>query len=111
MTTGYLGGFAQGFGMAILLLTAVIAFLAHKFYTRLLEEIKNEGVNALYSVNITVERVGSMLYCYGEDGVFICQGADLSEIEKAFKERYPQHPTCILSIKGDKELIEEISCK
>ena len=49
-------------------------------------------------IMLRVELVDKMYYCYNnETGDFVCQGKNIKEITKAFKERYPNHGSYILN--------------
>ena len=49
-------------------------------------------------IMLKVDLVDKMYYCYNnETGDFVCQGKNIEEITKAFKERYPNHGSYILN--------------
>jgi hypothetical protein len=56
---------------------------------------------------VTIERVNGQLFCYTEeDKQFICQGANMAEIKKAFEARFPDR-TAFLS-NGEESLLKEL---
>jgi uncharacterized protein YneF (UPF0154 family) len=59
-------------------------------------------------ISVTIERVDNMLYCYDEDDKFICQGADLNEIEQSYKDRYPDK-SCVMMLRGEAAIIDELT--
>jgi hypothetical protein len=49
-------------------------------------------------IMLKVELKDKVYYCYNnETGDFVCQGKNIKEITKAFKERYPNHGSYILN--------------
>jgi len=91
----------------------VLAFVLLYLYIRsLIKEVMSEIDKHIDQVKdnlmpVIIERVNGELYCYTEkDRQFICQGADMIEIKKAFKTRYPDKTTYLAG--GEDELIKEL---
>jgi hypothetical protein len=71
---------------------------------RVVKEVVREAEQHI--VGLTVERENGRIYCYLEDGTFVAQGIDLTEIKTAFALRFPDK-TAYLD-KGDPEVIAEL---
>ena len=91
----------------------VLAFVLLYLYIRsLIKEVVSEIDRHIDQVKdkfmpVIIERVDGQLYCYTEkDRQFICQGANIIEIKKAFEARYPDKTAYLAG--GEDELIKEL---
>lgn len=72
--------------------TALIRWAANRFVDRLLAEIEKDSEQSAAdnSMRIEVELVENQVMCYNADTKeFICQGQDLAEALKRFRQRFP----------------------
>ena len=72
--------------------TALIRWAAERFVDRLLAEIEkdSEQKTADNNIRMQIELVENQVLCYNADTKeFICQGQDLAEVLKRFKQRFP----------------------
>ena len=110
MTNAELVSFALGFGLASMVILTIGALLLRKWYNEVFNELQPAvQPDEIPVITIRVECIGKVLYCYDENDIFICQGSSLVEIEEAYKERFPNHPSCILRLKGDTKMLEEVT--
>jgi hypothetical protein len=87
-----------------------MVWFVNRLYTALVEEMAKEKTEKeIPTVTVTIERVDGIIYCYDLNQQFVCQGRNLTEIEQAYRDRYPNNKTCVLLLKGDKNLIKELS--
>ena len=89
--------------VVMLILIAGIAYVAVSYRKKQEKELDQYVDRALelykkLIIMLRVELVDKMYYCYNnETGDFVCQGKNIKEITKAFKERYPNHGSYILN--------------
>ena len=107
--TEYMTGFLHGTLALGLILWAIGYYIWYKFKRKMIEMIVQEQEEVLAKVVANVIRVDGQLYCYDEDDQFICQGVTLNDLTEAYKARYPEKPSCVLMLKGEPALIDELS--
>ena len=107
--TEYMTGFLHGTLALGLILWAIGYYIWYKFKRKMIEMIVQEQEEVLAKVVANVIRVDGQLYCYDEDDQFICQGVTLNDLTEAYKARYPDKPSCVLMLKGEPALIDELS--
>lgn len=107
--TEYSTGFLHGTLVLALILWAIGYYIWYKFKRKMIEMIVQEQEEVLAKVVANVIRVDGQLYCYDEDDQFICQGVTLNDLTEAYKARYPEKPSCVLMLKGEPALIDELS--
>ena len=107
--TEYSTGFLHGTLALGLILWAIGYYIWYKFKRKMIEMIVQEQEEVLAKVVANVIRVDGQLYCYDEDDQFICQGVTLNDLTEAYKARYPDKPSCVLMLKGEPALIDELS--
>ena len=107
--TEYMTGFLHGTLALGLILWAIGYYIWYKFKRKMIEMIVQEQEEVLAKVVANVIRVDGQLYCYDEDDQFICQCVTLNDLTEAYKARYPDKPSCVLMLKGEPALIDELS--
>lgn len=109
--TEYMTGFLQGMFALGLITWAIGYYIWYKFKRKMIEMIEQEQSEEeiLIKVVANVIRVDGQLYCYDEDDQFICQGVTLNDLTEAYQARYPDKPSCVLMLKGEPALIDELS--
>ena len=107
--TEYSTGFLHGTLALGLILWVIGYYIWYKFKRKMIEMIVQEQEEVLAKVVANVIRVDGQLYCYDEDDQFICQGVTLNDLTEAYKARYPDKPSCVLMLKGEPALIDELS--
>jgi hypothetical protein len=106
----YMTGFLQGMLALGIITWAIGYYIWYKFKRKMIELIEQEqSEEVLAKIVANVERVNGQLYCYDEDDQFICQGVTLNDLTEAYKARYPDKPSCLLLLKGEPALIDELS--
>ena len=91
--------------------TLVVMYIWYRVYqfTQRIEAHLDTVIDHVKSkiVPVVVERENGSIYCYAkEDHQFICQGANLDEIRKAFELRFPEKTAFLAG--GDEEVLEEL---
>jgi hypothetical protein len=96
------GDFLIYFGLGYLIVTVIFgllkAWLMHKFEQHIGEELTSVGqaLNDERLIALTVEQEHDQYLCYNSvTNDFVCQGRDLAEIRKRFRERYPDKDAAI----------------
>ena len=109
--TEYMTGFLHGTLALGLILWAIGYYIWYKFKRKMMIMIEQEQSEeeVLAKVVANVIRLDNQLYCYDEDDQFICQGVTLDDLTEAYKARYPDKPSCLLLLKGEPALIDELS--
>ena len=107
--TEYMTGFLHGTLVFAIITWAIGYYIWYKFKRKMIEMIVQEQEEVLAKVVANVIRVDGQLYCYDEDDQFICQGVTLNDLTEAYKARYPDKPSCLLLLKGEPALIDELS--
>ena len=110
--TEYMTGFLHGMLMLAIILWTVGYYIWYKFKRKMMimiEQEQSEEDEVLAKVVANVERIEGRLYCYDDNNEFICQGVTLNELTEAYKARYPDKPSCLLLLKGEPALIDELS--
>ena len=103
--TGFLVGCLVGIVATILSIWYHANKLLAEFDAFINEEIQKRKDDVL---NMRVEKANGVYYCYNNDnGVFLCQGASMSEIDQAFKNRFPNQKAVISD--GDDATIDELT--
>jgi hypothetical protein len=109
--TEYMTGFLHGTLVLALILWAIGYYIWYKFKRKMMILIEQEQSEeeVLAKVVANVERIEGRLYCYDDNNEFICQGVTLDDLTEAYKARYPDKPSCLLLLKGEPALIDELS--
>jgi hypothetical protein len=96
-------GLVIGFVVALVLAYMITDYIGTRILRRLQQEMA--AADAVQEeVIVRVERVGDVIYCYDEANQFVCQGADVKEIEQAFRDRYPNR-YCVLILRGEQDVL------
>jgi hypothetical protein len=110
--TEYMTGFLHGI-LVLALITWAVGYGIWLAFKRkmmiLIEQEQAEEGEVLTKVVANVERIEGRLYCYDDNNEFICQGVTLNDLTEAYKARYPDKPSCLLLLKGEPALINELS--
>ena len=92
----------------------VISLLAvYLFIRRIAKEVMGELDKDITKIkeqfiSVTIEKIDNQLFCYSKnDNQFICQGANMKEIRRKFRARFPEK-TAFLTGGSDEELLHEI---
>lgn len=102
--SGFILGILTGIALTFFLVYLYIRNLVHKVLSELDQQISKVKDKLM---PVTIERVNGQLFCYTEeDKQFICQGANMAEIKKAFESRFPDR-TAFLS-NGEESLLKEL---
>jgi hypothetical protein len=96
-------GLVIGFVVALVLSYMITDYIGTRILRRLQQEMAAED-SVMEEVIVRVERVGEVIYCYDEANQFVCQGADVNEIEQAFRDRYPNR-YCVLILRGEQDVL------
>ncbi len=110
--TEYMTGFLHGILVLALITWAVGYGIWYAFKRKMMIMIEQEQAEAdevLTKVVANIERIEGQLYCYDDNNQFICQGVTLNDLTEAYKARYPDKPSCVLMLKGEPALIDELS--
>ena len=104
------GDFLIWFGLIYLAVTIAFglleAWLIHRFSRELSEELTSVGqaLDEERLIALTVEQQHDQYFCYNSvTNDFVCQGRDLEEIRKRFRERYPDKDATIYD--GDRTAV------
>ena len=104
------GDFLIWFGLIYLAVTIAFglleAWLIHRFSRELSEELTSVGqaLDEERLIALTVEQQHDQYFCYNSvTNDFVCQGRDLEEIRKRFRERYPDKDAAIYD--GDESAV------
>lgn len=96
-------GALLGFGLVAL----YVWYLWNKIKNQidnLIEEVVNEAESNLVGLEIEVDK--GVYFCYNsEDKQFVCQGATIEEIKRAFGERFPNKTAYLAG--GDPEVVAQ----
>ena len=97
-----------GIGLGVGAVVLYVWFLIQRFHNDLEGMVKETLQEVRASlVGLVIEQDGDQLYAYRDsDRQFLCQGADIAEIRRKFKEQYPDK-TAYLS-DGDPALLERL---
>ena len=110
--TEYMTGFLHGM-LALGLIAWTIGYGVWYVFKRkmiaMIEQELAEEDEVLEKIVANVVRIDGQLYCYDENYEFICQGVTLNDLTEAYKARYPDKPSCLLLLKGEPALIDELS--
>ena len=109
--TEYMMGFLHGMLLLGLVAWAIGYGIWYMFKRKMIALLEQEQLEeeVLTKVVANVIRLDGQLYCYDENDEFICQGATLNDLTEAYKARYPDKPSCLLLLKGEPALIDELS--
>jgi hypothetical protein len=99
-------GLVIGFVIALVLAYMITDYIVTRLLCGLQQEMAADETT-LEEVVVRVERVGDVIYCYDEANQFVCQGADVKEIEQAFRDRYPNR-YCVLILRGEQDVLGEM---
>jgi len=104
------GDFLIYFGLTYLVLTIAVglleAWLIHRVSQQLGQELDEVGqaLDEERLIALTVEQEHDQYLCYNSvTNDFVCQGRDLAEIRKRFRERYPNKDAAIYD--GDRTAV------
>ena len=96
------GDFLIWFGLVYLVVTVTFgllkAWLMYKFEQHIGKELTSVGhtLDEQRLIALTVEQQNDQYLCYNSvTNDFVCQGSDLTEIRKRFRERYPDKDAAI----------------
>jgi hypothetical protein len=97
-----------GIGLGVGAVVLYVWFLIQRFHNDLEGMVKETLQEVRASlVGLVIEQDGDQLYAYRDsDRQFLCQGVDIAEIRRKFKEQYPDK-TAYLS-DGDPALLERL---
>jgi hypothetical protein len=104
------GDFLIWFGLAYFVITLAVglleAWLIHRVSQQLSQDLNEVGqaLDEERLIALTVEQQNDQYLCYNSvTSDFVCQGRDLSEIRKRFRERYPNKDAAIYN--GDQTAV------
>ena len=104
------GDFLIYFGLVYLAVTITFglakAWLMYKFEQHIDKELTSVGhaLDEQRLIALTVEQQNDQYLCYNSvTNDFVCQGSDLKEIRKRFRERYPDKDAAIYN--GDQTAV------
>jgi hypothetical protein len=101
---GFVLGMLSGIILSFVLLYLYIRSLIRKVMSELdrhIDQVKDK------IMPVVIERVNGQLYCFTEaDKQFICQGANMAEIKRAFEIRFPDMTAYLAG--GEDELVKEL---
>jgi hypothetical protein len=100
-----LGGILMGIGIAFIVVGLYIWILFQRIrgrVDRMVEQIIQQAEDDLVGLDIEVDN--GTYFCYDHtDKQFICQGANVAEIRRAFGERFPTKTAYLAG--GDPEVV------
>ena len=104
------GDFLIYFGLAYFVINIIFgllkAWLMYKFEQHIGKELTSVGhtLDEQRLIALTVEQDNDQYFCYNSiTKDFVCQGSDLTEIRKRFRERYPDKDAAIYN--GDQTAV------
>ena len=107
----WLGEVALVTALVIMAFNLLVFWIARRIETRIearmVEEVSEiaQDLEAEKLIALTVEIDGDQFLCYNAQTMtFVCQGRDLEEIRKRFRERFPSKSAAIYN--GDESAVE-----
>jgi hypothetical protein len=103
IVAGILMGIGIGFGMLCLYVWVLYQRIKNRV-DRMIQEVVDEAAETLVGLNIELDK--GVYFCYNsEDKQFVCQGTTVSEIRRAFQDRFPGKTAYLAS--GDPAVVEQ----
>ena len=93
--------------LAVLAFNLLVLWWVRRIEARIVEELGEiaQDLEAEKLIALTVEVDGDQFLCYNAQSMtFVCQGRDLEEIRKRFRQRYPSKSAAIYN--GDESAVE-----
>lgn len=103
----FLGQVLIWVSLAAMIVNLLVLWIAHRIETRWAEELSEiaQEIETEKLIALTVEVDGDQFLCYNAQTMtFVCQGRDLEEIRKRFRERFPSKSAAIYN--GDESAVE-----
>jgi hypothetical protein len=103
----FLGQVLMWVSLAVTIFNLLVLWLARRIETRMAEELSDIAQELAEEklIALTVEVDGDQFLCYNaQTMMFVCQGRDLEEIRKRFRERFPSKNAAIYD--GDESAVE-----
>ena len=93
--------------LAVIAFNLLVLWWVRRIEARIVEELGEiaQDLEAEKLIALTVEVDGDQFLCYNAQSMtFVCQGRDLEEIRKRFRQRYPSKSAAIYN--GDESAVE-----
>jgi len=93
--------------LAVLAFNLLVLWWVRRIEARIVEELGEiaQDLEEEKLIALTVEVDGDQFLCYNAQSMtFVCQGRDLEEIRKRFRQRYPSKSAAIYN--GDESAVE-----
>ena len=93
--------------LAVIAFNLLVLWWVRRIEARIVEELGEiaQDLEAEKLIALTVEVDGDQFLCYNAQTMtFVCQGRDLEEIRKRFRERFPKKNAAIYN--GDESAVE-----
>ena len=103
----FLGEVLMWVSLAATVLNLLVLWIARRIEARWAEELSDlaQELEAEKLIALTVEVDGDQFLCYNaQTMMFVCQGRDLEEIRKRFRERFPSKSAAIYN--GDESAVK-----
>ena len=103
----WLGQLLMVVALVIVVFNLLVLWWARQIEARVMEEVSEiaQDLEAEKLIALTVEVDGDQFLCYNAKTMsFVCQGRDLEEIRKRFRERFPSKNAAIYD--GDESAVE-----
>ena len=103
----WLGEVAMVTALVIMAFNLLVFWTARRIEARMTEELSEiaQDLEEEKLIALTVEIDGDQFLCYNAQTMtFVCQGRDLEEIRKRFRERFPSKSAAIYN--GDESAVE-----
>ena len=103
----WLGQVLMWVSLAAMIVNLLVLWIARRIETRWTEELSEiaQEIEEEKLIALTVEVDGDQFLCYNaQTMMFVCQGRDLEEIRKRFRERFPSKSAAIYN--GDESAVK-----
>ena len=103
----WLGEVAMVTALVIMAFNLLVFWIARRIEARMAEELTDiaQELEEEKLIALTVEVDGDQFLCYNaQTMMFVCQGRDLEEIRKRFRERFPSKSAAIYN--GDESAVK-----
>ena len=103
----FLGQVLMWVSLAAMVVNLLVLWIARRIETRWAEELSEiaQEIETEKLIALTVEVDGDQFLCYNAQTMtFVCQGRDLEEIRKRFRERFPSKSAAIYN--GDESAVK-----
>jgi hypothetical protein len=103
----FLGQVLMWVSLAVTAFNLLVLWLARRIEARMAEELTEiaQDLEEEKLIALTVEVDGDQFLCYNAQTMsFVCQGRDLEEIRKRFRERFPSKSAAIYN--GDESAVK-----